>query len=961
MGREGIEPPQSKTADLQSAELTTCSTYPLMATAPVELRPRGGPGTDRCALGADDGTRTRNRRFTKPLLYQLSYVGATAGPYRRRTLSAPGNDRAAAPDGSSALGLAGPARSAASSTGPLGGAARAVVRRPASSRWSWLATPRLPTAASDALRRRGAFACALPPGRLPRSSAPSPWRSSALRSWRGLRWRSSAAWRPWPRSPPLRPSPWTSAPRRSGRRLRHRRRLGGLAVLAPRCRWSSLERPRFDRPARRRPAPGVGRIAVRATASAPASTTGSLAGGGLIRRLGCRHADRRLGRRRALVGGRLRDAGWRRRPPGSTLGDASKSRIEPATAAFSDPIDAAHRDPHEQVAATADRRAEPLALAPDDERERAAQVGLAGGQRGVRRRPRRSAARGRAGPPARPAGRRPGASSRCSTAPAEALIADGRQRRLAMGREEDAVDARGLGAAQQRARRSAGPRASRARARTAAHRARSPGRGSSSTVGVPARRDDERDALVAVEAGQRGQRAALDLDDRDPQARRMEDELLERLTALRHDEQAAGLAAGDERLLDGPAAGDELLGLEIDQAIRRRWTPAGTRPAAGRGPRRRPGARRRPDGPSGRTPYGRPRADEPAVACRAAGLRTVAPVGRADGHRIGRGRVRRAGAIRASPGWPGRGGRPGRTSGRVERTLRRTHRLERGGPLGRGPRDSDRRASVRRVARPAGPRSSGTAPRPRTPGPGAGRRRGGRRAGSPGDRRPLGRSPGRARQSPGGRPLDRPPGGRDPTLDDPDARSRRTGAGQRPTRAGRRRPPAGRRGCVAAAAPAGRSRGSGPVATTPPAGPAARPWRPPAVTSAGTPARRRAGRRSEPRPAPASRLAGSLGFGASDSAIGPSRRSAASAGRRGCPRPRPRRSASSSRSRSEARPVALRPAPRRARRAGAWTRWSRRSAARPAPSPAPRRASREHGRRHGPHRPSRGCAHRSAG
>jgi hypothetical protein len=28
------------------------------------------------ALGADDGTRTRNLRFTKPLLYQLSYVGA---------------------------------------------------------------------------------------------------------------------------------------------------------------------------------------------------------------------------------------------------------------------------------------------------------------------------------------------------------------------------------------------------------------------------------------------------------------------------------------------------------------------------------------------------------------------------------------------------------------------------------------------------------------------------------------------------------------------------------------------------------------------------------------------------------------------------------------------------------------------------------------------------------------------
>src|SRR5215210_6143559 len=30
------------------------------------------------AGGADDGTRTRNRRFTKPLLYQLSYVGTRA-------------------------------------------------------------------------------------------------------------------------------------------------------------------------------------------------------------------------------------------------------------------------------------------------------------------------------------------------------------------------------------------------------------------------------------------------------------------------------------------------------------------------------------------------------------------------------------------------------------------------------------------------------------------------------------------------------------------------------------------------------------------------------------------------------------------------------------------------------------------------------------------------------------------
>jgi hypothetical protein len=36
VGREGIEPPQSKTADLQSAELTTCSTYPMIGRDRIE-------------------------------------------------------------------------------------------------------------------------------------------------------------------------------------------------------------------------------------------------------------------------------------------------------------------------------------------------------------------------------------------------------------------------------------------------------------------------------------------------------------------------------------------------------------------------------------------------------------------------------------------------------------------------------------------------------------------------------------------------------------------------------------------------------------------------------------------------------------------------------------------------------------------------------------------------------------
>src|SRR3989304_1533347 len=42
VGREGIEPPQSKTADLQSAELTTCSTYPRRHVKGARVRRVGG-------------------------------------------------------------------------------------------------------------------------------------------------------------------------------------------------------------------------------------------------------------------------------------------------------------------------------------------------------------------------------------------------------------------------------------------------------------------------------------------------------------------------------------------------------------------------------------------------------------------------------------------------------------------------------------------------------------------------------------------------------------------------------------------------------------------------------------------------------------------------------------------------------------------------------------------------------
>ena len=67
---------------------------------------------------------------------------------------------------------------------------------------------------------------------------------------------------------------------------------------------------------------------------------------------------------------------------------------------------------------------------------------------------------------------------------------------------------------------------------------------------VPARLDDERHALVAIEAGERRERAAFELDDREPQARRVQHELLERLASLRDDQQALRRAARDERLLD---------------------------------------------------------------------------------------------------------------------------------------------------------------------------------------------------------------------------------------------------------------------------------------------------------------------------------------------------------------------------------------------------------------------------
>jgi hypothetical protein len=93
-------------------------------------------------------------------------------------------------------------------------------------------------------------------------------------------------------------------------------------------------------------------------------------------------------------------------------------------------------------------------------------------------------------------------------------------------------------------------------------------------AGPASRLDDEGDPLVAIEARDGGQRAALDFDDGDPQGRRMEDQPLEGLTSLRHDEQPAGGASGDERLLDRASPGDELFALG-EQVRRRDSRPIG--------------------------------------------------------------------------------------------------------------------------------------------------------------------------------------------------------------------------------------------------------------------------------------------------------------------------------------------------------------------------------------------------
>ena len=71
--------------------------------------------------------------------------------------------------------------------------------------------------------------------------------------------------------------------------------------------------------------------------------------------------------------------------------------------------------------------------------------------------------------------------------------------------------------------------------------------------------DDERDALVAIEAGQRRQRSPFDLDDGNAQARRVQDQLLQRTATLWHNQETKRRPLGREGFLDRAASGDQLL------------------------------------------------------------------------------------------------------------------------------------------------------------------------------------------------------------------------------------------------------------------------------------------------------------------------------------------------------------------------------------------------------------------
>ena len=210
--------------------------------------------------------------------------------------------------------------------------------------------------------------------------------------------------------------------------------------------------------------------------------------GGLVRLLGvvrlgvvaggavCRFGGLRGGCRRCGLERRRRRRGRGPRPGRIALGDRLEQQDRAGDCGVERPDPTLHRDPHEQVAAAADRRSQALTLAADDDRQRSAQVRLARGQRRV--------GLGSGDPQAVGVQVGQGARQVVDRAQEEMLGRSGRC--LDRGRRR-AAPAAGSGRRRRGrrpprrceagCRRSADPRANRGRARTAARRAPRPGRG----------------------------------------------------------------------------------------------------------------------------------------------------------------------------------------------------------------------------------------------------------------------------------------------------------------------------------------------------------------------------------------------------------------------------------------------------------------------------------------------------
>jgi hypothetical protein len=77
---------------------------------------------------------------------------------------------------------------------------------------------------------------------------------------------------------------------------------------------------------------------------------------------------------------------------------------------------------------------------------------------------------------------------------------------------------------------------------------------------------------VPVETAYLGERSTLNLNDRNPQSRGVDHELVERCSPFRNHQKANGLPSGSERFLDGPTSGDDLVRLGNELAeIRGGW------------------------------------------------------------------------------------------------------------------------------------------------------------------------------------------------------------------------------------------------------------------------------------------------------------------------------------------------------------------------------------------------------